>query len=304
MAVSPSFEFQPLLSPTIFPVVTEITLKDLFRSITIYLDTCIMWLQSNGLLATGMLCKCGSIMRPGAFSCVAEGKGWRCTDESCRKFASLRIGSFFEGYNLSLTELVEFLYFWADNLQSTTFLHKNLGWGEHTITDWENFLRDLCVEIFLTNPQPIGGPVHVVEIDESKFGHRKYSRGRLLSGQWVFGGIDRETKDIFMIPVHDRKANTLIPIIEKYILPGTSIYSYEWASYSSIPSTTFQHLTVNHSLSFVNPVTGVHTQTVESSWGQAKKRLRNSMTTNPDLLDTHLAEVYWRKKYGSSSFSN
>ena len=107
-----------------------------------------------------------------------------------------------------------------------------------------------------------------------------------------------------MIPVHDRKANTLIPIIEEYILPGTSIYSDEWASYSSIPSTTFQHLTVNYSISFINPVTGVHTQTVVSSWGQAKKRLRNSMTTNPDLLDTHLAEVCWRKKYGTFSFSN
>ena len=107
MAVSPSFEFQPLLSPTIFPVVTEKTLKDLFHSITIDLDTCIMWLQSNGLLATGMLCKCGSIMRSGAFSGVAEGKGWRCTDKSCRKFASLRIGSFFEGSNLPLTEFVK-----------------------------------------------------------------------------------------------------------------------------------------------------------------------------------------------------
>ena len=134
----------------------------------------------------------------------------------------------------------------------------------------EDILRDLCVEVFLTNPKPIGGPGHIVEIDESKFGHRKYSRGRLLSGQWVFGGIDRETKDTFMIPVHDRTAATLIPIIQQYILPGTTIHSDEWASYNLIPPSTFQHLTVNHSINFVNPTTGVHTQTVESTWGQAK----------------------------------
>ncbi|KAI6648543.1 hypothetical protein LOD99_8023 [Oopsacas minuta] len=268
MAVAPSF--QPLLVPTIFPAIEEMTLKQLFRNITIDEDTCIAWLKSNGLLATGMMCKCGRIMRPGTFSGIADGKGWRCPEKSCKKFASMRIGSFFEGAHIPLTELVEFLYFWADNLQTTAFLHKNLGSGEHTITDWKNFLRDLCVEEFLVNSQPIGGPGHIVEIDESKFVHRKYSGARMLSGQWVFGGIDRETKDIFMIPVQDRSAATLVPLIQRYILPGTTILSGEWASYNSIPAASFQHLTVNHSLNFVDPTTGVHTQTVESTWGDAK----------------------------------
>ena len=140
-----------------------------------------------------------------------------------------------------------FMYFWSENLQTTAFLNKNLGWGKHTITEWKNFLRDLCVEIYPVNPQPIGGHGHVVEIDESKFGHRKYSRGRMLYGQWVFRGIDRDTKEMSMIPVQDRSAATLVPLIEKYILPGTTIHSDEWASYHSIPSATLHHLTVNHS---------------------------------------------------------
>ena len=178
---------------------------------------CINWLQANGLLARGMICKCGAIMRSGAFAGVSEGKGWRCPDKPCKKFASLRVGSFFEGSKIALTELVEFLYFGAEELQSTHFLRKNLGWSAHTITDWKNFMRDLCVERYLTDPQPIGGSGHIVEIYESKFGRRKYHRGRLLSGQWVFGGIDRETKDVFMIPVEDRSSATLIPIIQQYI---------------------------------------------------------------------------------------
>ena len=36
-----------------------------------------------------------------------------------------------------------------------------------------------------------------MEIDESKFGRRKYNVGRLVEGQWVFGGICRETKEFF-----------------------------------------------------------------------------------------------------------
>jgi len=35
-----------------------------------------------------------------------------------------------------------------------------------------------------------------VKVDKSKFGKRKY-KGRLVEGQWVIGGICRETGDIF-----------------------------------------------------------------------------------------------------------
>ncbi len=39
-----------------------------------------------------------------------------------------------------------------------------------------------------------------MEIDKAKIGNRKYNRGRLLKGQWVFGGIERESKKLFLIP--------------------------------------------------------------------------------------------------------
>ena len=66
----------------------------------------------------------------------------------------------------------------------------------------------------------------------------------------------------------------------------------------------FQHLTANHSINFVNPITQVHTQNIESTWTQAKKRMRNCMTTNTEMLDTHLAEFCWRKKFGGATLGN
>ena len=36
----------------------------------------------------------------------------------------------------------------------------------------------------------IGGPGHVVEIDECKIGRRKCNRGRMIEGQWIIGMID------------------------------------------------------------------------------------------------------------------
>jgi len=43
---------------------------------------------------------------------------------------------------------------------------------------------------WLINKQSqIGGNGLIVEIDETKFGRRKYNRGRLITGQWFFGDI-------------------------------------------------------------------------------------------------------------------
>ena len=78
----------------------------------------------------------------------------------------------------------------------------------------------MCATILEVESQPIGGVGKIVEIDESKFGKRKYHRGRRVDGVWVFGGIERESR-CFMVSVEDRTAATLIPIIKQYILPGT-----------------------------------------------------------------------------------
>ena len=163
-------------------------------------------------------------------------------------------------------------------------------------------MRDICLEEILINPQPIGGPGKIVEIDESKFGKRKYNRGRLLTGQWVFGMVERDTNNIIMCTVPDRSTATLLPIIQTFVLPGT-IYSDEWASYNILNHTGFIHQTVNHSENFVDPSSGVHTQKIEGSWRGVKKRMRKSQTTNPDLLETHLVETCWRRRHKKEIFN-
>ena len=52
----------------------------------------------------------------------------------------------------------------------------------------------------------IGGNGIEVEIDESKFGKRKYYRGHRVEGQWVFSGREKyNKKKVLMVPVKDRK---------------------------------------------------------------------------------------------------
>jgi len=76
----------------------------------------------------------------------------------------------------------------------------------------------------------IGGPNTIVEIDETLITNRKYNQGRVLSENWVFGGICRQTKEIFIESVPDRKATNLIPLIEKHIITGTTIHSDKFLS--------------------------------------------------------------------------
>ena len=107
----------------------------------------------------------------------------------------------------------------------------------------------------------IGGPGIEVEIDESKFGRRKYNRGRQVDGHWVFGGIERVSGECFLVEVQcsaTRDANTLLPLIAQYICPGSIVYSDEWNQLSA--TTGLAHQTVNHSLHFVDPISGAHTR--------------------------------------------
>lgn len=116
----------------------------------------------------------------------------------------------------------------------------------------------------------IGGIGKVVEIDESKFGKRKYNKGHRVQGQWIFGGIERDTGKSFLIPVEKRNATTLLTIIKEWIKPGTTIISDCWKAYDCLNDEGFQHLTVNHSVNFVDPESGAHTNTVEGMWRHAK----------------------------------
>eukprot|EP00731_Ephydatia_muelleri_P000791 Em0001g791a len=133
-----------------------------------------------------------------------------------------------------------------------------------TAVDWYNFIRDICAQYFIDHPSILGGPGVEVEIDESKFGKRKYNRGRQVEGHWVFGGTERITGECFLLEVEHRDAATLLPLIQQYIRPGSVVFSDEWAAYRRITQTTgMTHQTVNHSIHFVDPATGAHTQGVE-----------------------------------------
>jgi len=74
----------------------------------------------------------------------------------------------------------------------------------------------------------IGGDGATVEVYETKIGRRKHNCGRIIKGELVFGNIDHETDDFFMVPVEDRSKDTLLPLIQEKNAAGTTIVSDCW----------------------------------------------------------------------------
>ena len=225
-----------------------------------------------------------------------KGDRWRCSLRACRQEFSVRKGTWIEGSKLSFEKIILHLYCWSETNYSIRFLEKELEFKKEAIIDYNNYCREICAKVLLANPPRIGGPGKTVEIDESLFVRRKYNRGRMLQQQWVFGGICREDQQSFLYCVDARDAATLLPIIQNHVLPGTTILSDEWAAYRQIQALGYQHNTVNHSLTFVDPVTGAHTQNVESHWRHAKQRSKTQYGTHRTMVDSYMCEWMWRQR--------
>ena len=96
------------------------------------------------------------------------------------------------------------------------------------------------------------------------------------------------------------KVIPLLPIIQQHVRPGTVVWSDEWAAYrrvQQLPAVS-QHGTANHSIEFVNPSTGVHTQSIESYWNRVKTKFKRMKGVQCTMMSSYLDEFMWRERHG------
>ena len=87
---------------------------------------------------------------------------------------------------------------------------------------------------------------------------------RPIRGIWIFGMYDTVQKIGCIQMVENRSAETLFPIIQQWVNPGSIIVSDGWAAYNRIEEIGFRHEVVIHEDHFVDPATGIHTNNVEN----------------------------------------
>jgi transposase-like protein len=91
-----------------------------------------------------------------------------------------------------------------------------------------------------------------------------------VKGQWVFGIVERGSGRTFLVPIPDRTTDTLMTIIHARIEPVTTVILDCWGAYRDLDCQGYMHRSVTHSIHFVSPHTGNHTNTIESTWRSIK----------------------------------
>ncbi|XP_029653503.1 uncharacterized protein LOC115226631 [Octopus sinensis] len=228
-------------------------------------------------------------------------KIFRCSAHKGEK-ESIRKSSFLEYSKLRLQDFILLTYLWSRN--TTVLLTSELvGLSISTVTQWYQYMRDITSDYFVRNPYQIGGPGHIVEIDEPMMCKRKYKRGRMSQERWVFGGWDRDDKIGFLAFVPDCAPETLLFLIKKYIKPGTTIHSNRCSAsnrISEINVTPKYILSVaNQTENCVDPAkTDLDTNTLECYWRRAKQCFKNIMGRDTEMVESYLNEFLWREQYG------
>ena len=132
-----------------------------------------------------------------------------------------------------------------------------------------------------------------IEVDESYFGgKRKGKRGRGASGKVpVFGLLKRKGK-VYTKIIADASSATLIPIIERKVVPDSIVYTDCWRGYNALDVSDFKHCRINHSKLFADKRN--HINGIENFWNQAERHLRKFNGVPRAHFGLFLKECEWR----------
>ena len=132
-----------------------------------------------------------------------------------------------------------------------------------------------------------------IEVDESYFGgKRKGKRGRGAAGRVpVFGYLKRGGR-VYTKIIPDASSATLMPIIERKVVPDSIVYSDCWCGYNALDVSDFKHFRINHSKLFTDNRN--HFNSIENFWTQAKRHMRKFNGVPKEHFGLFLKECEWR----------
>lgn len=192
--------------------------------------------------------------------------GWKCNNKACSNRGRLLNTDIFVDKKLELEKVLDIIYL-LTKLLTTKSISLMLNVTRKTISRYKRKLRKILKNLVRNERWKLGGEGVVVEIDESKFGHRKYNRGRVVEGVWVLGLVEKSAdRRVIMLPVRNRNAKTLKKKIRKYVKKGSILHSDGWKGYCGLEQKGYTHKTVNHKQNYVDPISGCHTNTIEGNW--------------------------------------
>ena len=166
-----------------------------------------------------------------------------------------------------------------------------IGVNRNTAAYYFQRLREIIVdELEQESYETFDGEI---EVDESYFGGaRKGSRGRGAAGKVpVFGLLKRNGK-VYTKIIPDASGASLLPIIERKVIPDSIVYSDCWRGYNVLDVSGFKHYRINHSKLFADKQN--HINGIENFWNQAKRHMRKFNGVPKAHFGLFLKECEWR----------
>jgi len=92
--------------------------------------------------------------------------------------------------------------------------------------------------------------------------------------------------------ISDASRATLMPIIERKVVPDSIVYSDCWKAYNVLDVSDFKHFRINHSELFADAHN--HINGIENFWNQAKRHMRKFNGVPKAQFGLYLEECEWR----------
>ena len=124
--------------------------------------------------------------------------------------------------------------------------------------------------------------------------------GRSTAGCSVWYILSHEQGRLYSVGTNTRCPHLakLLPIIQHYTAPSTTVWSDEWAMYRQLCCIGYGHRTVKHSRHFRDLETGTCTNHLEACCCAIKRRFISMCGTTNKMLPSYLYEhvrCEWRK---------
>ena len=218
-------------------------------------ESSLEFFRAHGVLPTSVSCPtCNKVC-----SYRSDKHQWRCTSvfsvpkSKKRRFCNFVVsdytGTFLSGTNLEPWKVLLFICTFCDHTWNHKTVISNSEISPNTSVDWRSFCSEVT-NAWFSDQKPISGVGVEVEIDETLIARRKYERGRVVKQVWLFGGIERVSKERFVVALtgdvgEKRDMATLVPLIQKYIKQGSVVYSDCWGAYKGLEELGYSHYAVN-----------------------------------------------------------
>ncbi len=226
----------------------------------------------------------------GRFGVWSRIKGKNSYLHTCRSHVNVLHGTIFHRSNLPLNAWFYSMLLSANSSHGmrASFLRKQLGIGlksSHRIT---SAIRDQMASY--NRPAQLGGPGRTVVIDEAQL--QRVTNPDHSRQAVVVMGLECDGELISGV-IPDRKRDTLIANVARFVRPGSTIITDGFIGYHSLEKLGWKHFAVNHSRAF-HDFQGHTTNAVEAYWAVLKRTLRAYRQISMEELPSFLGEVEFR----------